>query len=98
MPRLIPSDSVMGCVNSVVWRFSIGETTQLESIFFLTEQERMMQLMKLVTSVARRDEIVKKILSKPGVLDGLKKMVISRQNEDGAKEIVQSTRGHSENI
>lgn len=98
MPHLIPSDSVIGCVNAVVWRFSVVEATQLESIFFLSEQERMMRLMTLVTKAARRDELVKKLLSKPGVLEGLKRMVTTRQSEDKSGDPVNSSRGQSENI
>lgn len=80
-PRILPIDPTTKIMNRVVWRFNFTELARLELLFRMDPLQRAMTLMGLITGVARRDEVVRKILSEPGVVDGLKKLVIDRQVE-----------------
>lgn len=78
---MLPIDPITKVMNQVVWRFDHAEMMRLESLFEMDPLQRIMTLMGLVTSVARRDKKVRDLLSAPGVVDGLKKMVSDRRTE-----------------
>jgi hypothetical protein len=69
---------------------NIDELLQIERLATTDPMTRIMGLMSLVTRSAQRDGEIRQMLSKPGVLEGLKKMVMDRQPIQEQQEMPES--------
>lgn len=92
MRPIIPIDPTSHVVGQVVWRLSQEERAKLEGLYHMSPAARLMRLMQLITTVARRDGEVRDLLQTPGVFNELKQMAVERkeQDESGASEKVLS--------
>jgi aromatic ring hydroxylase len=80
---------VQHAVTLVVWRLTLAETERLEALFSLDPLNRLKVLMSIMTGAAKRDSEVLRLLSKPGVVNELRKMAVARQ-VDQASEVAPS--------
>jgi hypothetical protein len=83
----IPIDPVQHAVTLVVWRLTLAETAKLEALFSLDPFGRLKVLMSIMTGAAKRDPEVLRLLSKPGVVDELRRMAAARQIDQAAEVV-----------
>jgi hypothetical protein len=75
---ILPIDPLVRVVSGIVWRCSIEERREIDATFHLDPYTRVMKILGIAGRVAQRDTTAREMLSAPGVLDGLKKMVNER--------------------
>lgn len=75
----LPIDPLARVLNRVMWRLTAEELTVLEGLATTDPLSRIMTLMNVVTKTAQREQEVRQILAAPGVLVGLKAMVMERK-------------------
>lgn len=83
-------DPLSRILSRIVWRMNIEELLQIEALATTDPMTRIMGLMSLVTRSAQRDGEIRQMLSKPGVLEGLKKMVLDRKPVQEQQEMAES--------
>jgi len=74
----LPIDPLARVLNRVMWRLTAEELVVLEGLATTDPLTRIMAIMGIVSKSAQRDAEVRQILAAPGVVAGLKAMVMER--------------------